>query len=159
MNIGVRTKLVFFDSKLVTTRVDASKRRMFSRVGAFTRRRVKGSLRYGTGHSRPGQVPIVHRSIGFTKTTKSKGVVKSQPASPLRELQFFAYDEAKDSVVIGPAIGGSRSGAPEVLEWGGTSKIVRRGRTVTITIGARPSVQPALATEGPKAIESLKGDL
>jgi hypothetical protein len=159
VNVGAKFKLDFFDSKLVTTRVDASKRRLLSRVGAFTRRRVKGSLRYGTGHSLPGQPPTVHRSIGFTKKSKSKGVEKQQPASPLRELQFFAYDEARDSVVIGPAIGGSRSGAPEVLEWGGTSKVVRRGRTVTITIGARPSVQPALATEGPKAIESLTGDL
>ena len=152
-------KLNFFDAKAVTDPVDRAKKRLLSRVGAFTRTKARQSLKYGTGVSPPGRPPIVHRSIGFTRKKKSKGVVTQQPASPLRELLFFAYDPSADSVVIGPAIGGSHTGAPEALEWGGSTRVVRHGRTVTIRIGARPTVTPALETEAPKAIATLKDSL
>jgi hypothetical protein len=159
MNVS-QFKINFFDKKAVTDKVDATERRLLSRVGAFVRRKAKSSLKYGKGTSSPGQPPVVHRSIGFTRTKTDKhGVTKKQLLSPLRELMFFAYDSASNSVVIGPAIWNHDTGIPAALEWGGSSIAVHNGRQVTITIGARPTVTPALETEAPKAIATLKDSL
>lgn len=158
MNIA-SVKLQFFDSDAVMKAADRAKRKLLSRVGAYVRTRARSSLKYGTSTSRPGEPPVVHRSVGFSRKKKVGGALVSQPASPLRELLFFAYDSSADTVVIGPALGGSASGAPRALEHGGSSIAKHHGRTVTIRVGARPFVSPALASEAPRAIASLKDSL
>lgn len=136
-------KRSFFDRAAVADKIPPALKKALSKFGFLTRQIAKKSLKYGDKPSRPGQPPTVHRSSKFTRRKKTKGVTKQQPASPLRELIFFGYDADKKSVVIGPALGGSQSGAPETLEHGGTAVIVSNGRRVSVRIAARPTMQPA----------------
>ena len=149
-------KLQFFSSKAVTDKLDPATRKVLGWTGAVLRRTAKSSLKYGTKSSPVGKPPTVHRSSGFTRKKKVKGVATLQPSSPFRELIFFAYDPARKSVVVGPALGGSQSGAPETLEYGGTTTIQRGGRSVTIRVGARPTMQPALEKEQENIVQKFK---
>ncbi len=146
----------FFNTVAVTSKVPPAIRKALSKFGAFTRRTAKSSLKYGDKPSRPGKPPTVHRSKAFTRKTKSKGRVKQQPASPLRELIFFGYDEAKRSVVIGPALGGSHDGAPAAMEHGGANVITTNGVRKTVRFAARPFMQPAFDKELGGAAGNLK---
>jgi hypothetical protein len=137
-----KMKSLFFDAKEIVEKLDPETRKALSRFGAFVRRRAKSSLRYGTGTSSAGQPPIVHRTQTRSKVNK-KGVVKVQVVSPLRELLFFKYDPASRSVVIGPELGGSKTGAPQALEEGGTA-VIDGTRTA---VRARPFMRPAFAAE------------
>ena len=137
-----KVKAAFFDKKGVADGLDAGTRKQLTKFGAFVRRRAKSSLKYKNGPAAPGKPPHVHRSASF-KRKKGKPGKKQQPVSPLRELVFFSYDKASKSVVIGPAIGGSRTGAPRSLEEGGSARI--DGRTVVIR--PRPTMAPAFAVE------------
>lgn len=115
-------KAGFFDAEGVLREMDRVERRTLSRFGAFARVRMKSSLKYATGKSKPGQPPHVHKTRGgFTRQKKDKaGNVSRQPVSPLRELIFFAYDAATHSVVVGPAKFGGKGGiVPGLLEHGG----------------------------------------
>lgn len=143
-------KAFFFSAKRVTDKVDPATRRVLSRFGAFVRRRAKSSLKYKDGPAPPGKPPHVHRSTGFTK--KGKGGKPGQPSSPLRELVYFAFEPSDKSVVIGPAIGGSRSGAPKTLEEGGTAVV--DGKTVAVR--PRPTMKPAFALELVKAADGYR---
>lgn len=111
----------FFDAPAVKKAMDDKQAKALPRMGAFVRKRIKSSLRYRTKPSAPGSTPSVHRGA-FTKTSTNKktGVKKTQAASPLRELQFFAYDRLTKSVVVGPAIFRKSSVVPRALEKGGT---------------------------------------
>ena len=137
-----RIKSQFFTAKGVADGLDAGTRKSLTKFGAYVRRRAKSSLKYKDGPAPPGQPPHVHRSATF-KRKKGKGGKKPQPVSPLRELIFFSYDRERKSVIIGPAIGGSRSGAPRTLEESGQAKI--NGKTVFVR--ARPTMRPAFEIE------------
>lgn len=118
-------KSSFFDRNAVHAQVDVLKDRELSRLGAFTRQRMKQSLRYRNKASQPGQPPSVHRDTGFTRTTTNKktGAVTKRETSPLKELIFFARTP-QGSVVIGPAKFGKRPGiVPPTLERGGPAVI------------------------------------
>ena len=108
--------LLFFDDPAIESKLDPAIAKALSQLGAYTRRDAKSSLKYGPGSARPGDPPIVHRSSGFTRKKKSKGAVKQQPSSPLRELIYFGYDPEMKTMVAGPILGGSRTGAPQTLE-------------------------------------------
>jgi len=124
-----RFKESFFDAEAVLKKMDAATRRVMSRFGAFVRRRAQTSIRYRVKPSEPGQPPSAHRTFMRTKTNKRTGVSKQQPASPLRDLIFFAYSAETQSVIVGPALfAGSkqqrgRQTIPETLERGGTATI------------------------------------
>ena len=150
-------KNTFFDRAAVADKIPPAVRQALSKFGAFVRRRARTSLKYGPGRSGPGRVPVVHRSKGFTRRKKVKGAVTAQPASPLRELIFFGFDPARQSVVIGPAVGGSRTGAPAALEYGGASVVLRAGRRTVGRYAARPFMRPAFAAEMPGAGDDFKG--
>ena len=137
-----KVKSLFFDAKELVEKLDPETRKALSKFGAFVRRRAKSSLKYGTASSPPGSPPTVHRTQSRTKTNKN-GAVKVQMVSPLRELLFFKYDPSSKSAVIGPELGGSKSGAPETLEEGGTAKVFGR----TLSVAARPTMRPAFAAE------------
>lgn len=144
-------KKTFFDSKAVTDKVPPAIKKALSKMGAFVRQRAKSSLKYGKGASKPGRPPTVHKSNRFTRASKVKGKAVRRPASPLRELLFFGYDAARQSVVIGPALGGAKSGAPRTLEEGGAATIKVFGRKVRASIAPRPTMGPAFRAELDKA--------
>lgn len=144
-----KVKAAFFDKKGVADGLDAGTRKQLTKFGAFVRRRAKSSLKYKDGPAAPGKPPHVHRSASF-KRKPGKAGKKQQPVSPLRELLYYSFDKASKSVVIGPAIGGSRTGAPRSLEEGGSAKI--DGRRVVIR--PRPTMAPAFAVE----LQKVGGD-
>lgn len=145
MNFTVKAAMGnFFDRSAVIKRTDAAIRKNLSKYGAFVRTRARSSLRYRDKTSTPGAPPSLHKTMFRMKTSK-KGVTKKQSVSPLREFLFFAYDDSRKSVVIGPSkLSGKIGSAPQALEYGGVS-IVRApgGGTRTVQIRARPFMRPA----------------
>lgn len=124
-------KLQFFDAAAVKKATDKDTRARLSRFGAFVRRRAQTSIRKRKRTSPPGSPPYSH-------------------AGTLRKLLFFAYDPARNSVVVGPAAGGSATGAPERLEYGGPG-VVRSGpaKGRTAVVRPRPFMLPAFRAELP----------
>ncbi|MDY3555304.1 hypothetical protein R5W24_004445 [Gemmata sp. JC717] len=149
----------FFDTDAILSAAQKEYRKVASRFGAFARRRIKSSLKYRSGKSKPGEPPHVHRATrGYTKAKKAKdGTVSKQRVSPLRELVFFAYDRETESVVVGPVKFGSGS-APGRLEHGGagTFKDSDSGEVKRGVYAARPFVKPAGDAEA-AAGKFLKG--
>ncbi|MEP0848620.1 MAG: hypothetical protein HRF50_17580 [Phycisphaerae bacterium] len=132
--IDMRIKNLFFDRPKVQRAVDKAKRQALSRAGAFIRTTAKHSIRKRKGSSPPGKPPHSHTGL-------------------LRRFIFFGYDPATDSVVVGP-VGFKRSSAPNVLEFGGVTTVVRRrrGKVVKrkVRIAKRAYMGPALEKERPK---------
>jgi hypothetical protein len=150
--------MVFFDSKAITSKLDPAIKKALSRFGAITRQDAKKSLKYGDKPARAGQPPTVHRSRGFTRTKKSKGIAKQQPSSPLRELTFFAFNPTTESVVVGPAADSrSRGAIPAAIEEGGTSTAVIDGTRKVIRLAPHPWMGPAFEKQRPKSAELFAG--
>lgn len=130
----------FFNPDRILKGLAREKRGALSKAGAYVRKSAKSSLKYGRGSSPRGKPPTVHRSIGYTRTTKVKGVEKKQAASPFRELIFFAWDEATESVVVGPAIfNESKAGAGQV-----PAKLEESHPTMVPAMGANTDKFPDL---------------
>ena len=134
----------FFDRDKVRRAIDNAAKRAMSKFGAFVRQRARTSIRKRKGVSPPGRPPFSH-------------------VGTLRRGILFAFDSARNSVVIGPVPLGSRSGAPERLEYGGTGTVVasRRGGGTGATRRylKHPYMQPAFEAELPKARELLRNSL
>lgn len=133
-----KAKALFFDSSKVQRGVDRATRRVFSKFGAFTRRRARQSIRRRKKVSAPGKPPSAH--------------------GPLLKKILFYYDFNEKSLVVGPVrLGGKIGNAPEALEYGGRSKVLTgRGqarRIRSMHVQARPFMRPAFEAERPK----LKG--
>lgn len=157
--VTARFKGYFFDTKHVEQAVDAPRRRILSKAGAFIRRRAKSSIRKRKAASSPGSPPSSHTGI-------------------LKKFIYFGYDPASDSVVVGPAktnqvfFGEDRKPetgtVPSVLEYGGSItlfEVERGGRWVRadlrsrrrlagkrtryrkVRIDPRPYMRPALDAE------------
>lgn len=141
--IDFRIKDLFFDRGPIMRAVDKARRAALSKAGAFIRTTARNSMRRCKGSAPPGQPPHVHRGT-------------------LRRLIFFGYDRASDSVVVGP-VGFRKSTAPNVLEFGGSTKVKtrRRGRFVTqrARVETRPYMGPALAKERPKLPRMWAGSI
>ena len=128
----------FFDRQSVLRAVAPADHRVLSKFGAFVRRRARSSIRQRKRVSRAGEPPSSH-------------------TGKLKRFIFFAYEPERHNVVIGPAkLNGTRSGtALEALEKGGQTVILtRRARGEqqlkrTVTIAARPFMQPAFKKELP----------
>lgn len=151
--ITMRMKESFFDRTVIKDATDAAKRRNLSKTGAFIRQSAKSSIRQRKGTSRPGQPPSSH-------------------VGTLRDLIFFAYDRASDSVVIGPELVAGSGGNPitATLEFGG--RIVLRhvlqtsGRSLltriigaSATIKPRPYMGPAMRKELPGFVSIWKASI
>lgn len=120
-----KTQACFFDRpKVLASAADAT-RSVLSRFGAFVMTTARHSMPRRMKRSEPGQPPSAHKGT-------------------LRDNIFFAFDEAKNSVVIGPVPLGAGV-APGVLEHGGWAmlKSQRKRRVVgqsgEIRIGGRRS--------------------
>ena len=130
-------KAAFFNRHAIEAKVDAYKDSELARLGAYTRQRMKSSLKYRKKSSAPGQPPTVHRK-GFKRKTVNRktGAETVRETSPLKELIFFAKTP-QGSVVVGPAKFGNRPGVvPPTLEKGGPAVIVEpvpraKGRKAT----------------------------
>jgi len=138
--INVKFKArAFFDSKAVTSRVDAATRKVLSRFGAFVRASARQSIRKSKGVSVPGSPPKSHTGL-------------------LKRFIFFSYEFARRSVVIGPEKVNVRGDAIlSALEKGGRTTIRnrrRRGRRTKrrkeVRIQARPFMGPALVKNAPQ---------
>lgn len=139
----------FFDRPEVYKRLLAKDRKVLSGTGAFAMQVVRRSMRPGGksgASSKPGEPPRYHTKL-------------------LRDHILFAYDEAKNSVVVGPRVLNGRSARyiPALLQFGGktvvdekvqvsTRKLRGRGRKqywkstgrrITARIAPRPYVGPA----------------
>ncbi len=132
--LDLRIKQMFFDRPKVRRAVDAARRKVLSKAGAFIRQTARTSIRKRKGSSKPGNPP--HSHVGL-----------------LRRFILFGYDRQSDSVVVGP-VGFKASTAPAVLERGGTTTVTRRrsGKRTErrVRIAARPYMNPALEKERPK---------
>lgn len=104
-----RVTKTFFDRRRVIDAVGRANAAVLAKAGAFIRRSAKGKIRYAKGVSKPGNPPHAHQSKKHGKN------------SPLRELIFFAYDNATGSLVVGPTPFQGPAIAPRVLELGGTA--------------------------------------
>ena len=135
-------KGAFFDSAAVKRDTDKTTRRALSRFGAFVRTKARQSIRKREASSSPGSPPSSHTGL-------------------LKKFIYFAYEPGSQNVVIGPVRFSSKVGdAPEALEYGGTSTVVRRaGRAgrrsmrrekTRVRIEARPFMQPAFEAEQSK---------
>lgn len=136
--IDMRIKAMFFDRPQVQKAVSHANRRALSRAGAFVRTRARTSMRKRRGTSRPGQPPYAHEGS-------------------LRRMILFGYEPSRETVVVGP-VGFRSSDAPNVLEFGGRTTVVRRRRSsrmgqrvikTRVRIAARPYMAPALDKERP----------
>lgn len=157
-------KRAFFDTEAVMKKVDAAKRRALAKQGAIVRREGKSSLKYGEQRSAPGSPPTVHRLGSFTRKKKSRktGTVTQRPASPLRELIYFAYDESTDSVVVGPEVFRNALApgvAPRALEQGGTTTIMTPKGPRSAYVRARPFMGPAEQRVRPKFAEQFRDSM
>lgn len=132
--ITMRIKDLFFDRAAVMGAVDAAKRKVLSKAGAFIRTAARTSIRKRKGSAAPGKPPHSHEGS-------------------LRRLILFGYDRTSDSVVVGP-VGFKNSTAPSALEYGGSATVTRRRRgrreSRTVKIAARPYMGPALEKERPR---------
>jgi hypothetical protein len=153
----------FFDREKVQRAVDRATHRTLSKFGAFVRQRARTSIRYRKKTSAPGTPPHARRSMLRLKKRRKDGSTRAQMVSPLREFIFFAYEESRKSVVIGPALLNGRTGAKalKALEYGGPSVIVeeRTGKRKQITIRARPFMRPARDAELPAFRQMLKNSV
>jgi len=162
----------FFDRAAVRRRLDRRKRGLLSRAGSFIRTAAKSSLKrarqkgLGEMTAEERERYEIRRAIARRKglRTPRRPERVSEPGqppflhvrpSPLKRLIYFAYDPARDSVVVGPLRFGP-AGA-EALEYGGPVCVRRTGRTVRtrrrrVRIRARPFMRPALG----KGLEDLK---
>lgn len=121
----------FFDREAVMEAVDRATLRVLSRFGAFVRTRARTSIRRRKGTSPAGGPPYSH--VGL-----------------LRNLIFFAFDADRRSVVVGPVLINSPTGAPENLEYGGQADLpMPKGGSRRVTIAPRPYMGPALDAELP----------
>jgi hypothetical protein len=131
--IGFEITKLFFDKKAVRDKVDAGTRRVLSRFGAFVRRTARSSIRKRKKVSEPGAPPSSHTGL-------------------LKKFIYFGYDPSANSVVIGPVrlSQNGRGQAPELLEYGGTTTLQRRGKRVRANYQGRPFMGPAFEKEQPK---------
>lgn len=136
IQIGVATKQMFFDRKRVMSGVDRQTRQVFNRLGALTRKIAKQSIRYRKAVSLPGDPPSCH----------GKG------RWGLRGLIYYGYEPTRRTVVIGPVR--FADGGADLLEYGGTRRVVRRRRgkrqRVRQQYKARPFMGPAMEEAKPK---------
>lgn len=147
--VKIRVKMLFFDDQAVLREVDAAKRKVYAKAGAFIRRTAKTSIRKRKKVSEPGKPPSSH-------------------TGSLKRLVFFAYDRMAQTVVIGP-LPFKRGTAPRVLELGGRTTVrslwaglLPRGFADTrrvVYVRKRPFMGPAMAKELPNFPDLWRGQV
>ncbi len=125
MIVFAKAKQLFFDRKAVQDALDKGTRKVLSQFGALVRKTARWSIRKRKRASLPGQPPSSHTGL-------------------LKRFLFYSYDDSRRSVVIGPAkLNAKNTGAPEVLEYGGSTMLKIGKEKKQIQIASRPYMNPA----------------
>ncbi len=120
----------FFDRPAVIHRLNAAKRQVLSKAGAFVRTAARRSIRPRKKTAKAGSPPSSHTGL-------------------LRRLIFFGYDGDRETVVIGPKLFRKKDPTiPQLLEHGGTATHWRSGKS--LTYDAFPYMRPAMEAESDK---------
>ena len=146
INFGIKMRdaqALFFDRQAVTSLLTRNEIKLLSRVGSFTRRTARASIKISRKNesSAPGDVPKGH-------------------TDDLRKKIAFSADTSARSVVIGPTAFEGRTGKElAALEEGGETDITetvggtkKRRRVV---IKARPFMLPAFRSAIPQAVSMM----
>jgi hypothetical protein len=146
----------FFDRPAVVNAIDSAKRKQLSRAGAYVRTTARRSIRPA------GKRAVQARPRRGDRFRRANDPTVSRPGQPPRlhtsaqrnlKLILFAWEPARQSVIVGPVLFKSSSGVriPEVLEHGGRSYVKGRfGRKKSVRIRPRPFMKPALQKEASK---------
>lgn len=137
-------KTQFFDRVAVTSRLSKAKRRVLSKAGAYTMTHARRSIRSATKSQRKKRAEIEQKLFNARGKYVAKWEAElkafdrkhvSKPGNPpknvtgkLRNNIFFSYDDATESVVIGPIDLRTTNNAHRVLEFGGTVGSYTKGR-------------------------------
>lgn len=139
----------FFDSDKVIRAAQKGTVRSLSRCGAYVRTEAKSSIKYAKKSASPGQPPKAHRGSMTRTTVKKDGSSKTRSVSPLKELIYFAREDATGAVIVGPADYRNRAKrsyrVPTILERGGTIHArTPRGQPRSSRYAGNPFMAPAL---------------
>ena len=150
--IDMRMKQLFFDRPKVQRAVSKANRQKLSQAGAIVRTTAQQSIKKAPFATRK---PRGQQRTNFKTKTSRPGAPPYSHTGLLKRFIFFAYEPGRESAVIGPAKLAKAGAAPQALEHGGKSTVVRRsrrGRTQRrrVTIKARPFMGPALDKERSK---------
>jgi hypothetical protein len=121
------TLRTFLDRKAVIDAVDRAELRVMKKVGSFTMRSDRNSIKERPGISAPGKPPHGHTTyFRPAKPPKSGATPRKRPQKPQKRLRFrdsilFSYDPVRKSVVIGPVLYDrpQTPTVPQLLEQGG----------------------------------------
>lgn len=126
----------FFDSKKVKKRIDWAKKKNFSTMGRYIRKRARTSIKRRVRKSPAGGPPHAHAKSGNLASLKAI---------------FWFYDFAKETLAVGPVIFNSRTTdrpGGNVHEFGGhVRKKTKSGKHVRANYPKRPFMGPALDAE------------
>lgn len=152
-------KKAFFDRQKVQGAVEKAKLRVLSKFGRYVWTRAKTSIKKAPADRTKAKVRNEAGRKVFQKQSASQpGNPPFDRGGPLKRMLFFARDEATGGVVVGPMIFPSKvKGTPARLEFGGTLRIVKRGRKArTANYLPRPFMAPALEAERSKFADLFK---
>ncbi len=137
-------KANFFDRTAVIKQLDQKLRKVLGYYGGYIRKSARNSIK----RAKPGEPP------------SSPGDPPKSRTGLLKDRIYYAYDMGARSVVIGPEKLNAKSGPdiPRTLEEGGTMRVRKGGRWVTVTIAARPYMGPA-AKAGEKKRDEIWGSV
>lgn len=135
MGFGVKmnVKNTFFDRELVKRSMDKATYESLYRASMKIRNIAQTSMRYVTSEK------MQRKQLREGERKKYRPPSVSQPGKPpkaiqphpwIRKMLFGAYDPARGSYVVGPAIWEKGTGAPHTLEFGGASFIRNPGHTL-----------------------------
>ena len=139
---------LFFDRAAVASAMDTRARVALGKFGALVRKTAIASVREAPHgrHAPAGSAPFSHmaaRRRAINRKRKAEGRPKAKPGFKGLKHILYAYDPAKQSVIIGPASNRKRSiTIPEILEQG------------ELGISSRPFMKPAFDTARPQ-LDSL----
>jgi hypothetical protein len=111
MSFGVNAsvKRAFFDRQAVISAIGEKNAKALSKAGAFTQRRARSSMRRRKKASPPGSPPSAHTASGDVRSLKNI---------------WFAYEESRQSVVVGPLkLNGEQGSVPALHEFGGSRTV------------------------------------
>jgi len=137
-------KRLFFDKAAVMNQMDTRARVALGKFGALVRKSAIASVKEAppTKHAPAGSPPFSHmaaRRRAINRKRKAEGRPKAKPGFKGLKHILYAYDPAKQSVIIGPASNRKRSiTIPEILEDG------------KLGISNRPFMGPALEKTMPQ---------
>lgn len=122
------------DQQRITDAAEKASVKALAKFGAFVRTRARTSIRKRKKVSDAGKLPSSHTGL-------------------IRDHILFLVEARERNVIIGPMkLNGTKSPtALRALEHGGPTLIMDHGKPRSVTIAARPFMQPAFAIELEKA--------